>query len=175
MILAYEPAYNINYRIKKQDLYPVYTEDATGEAKMYGNPSLSVPLLGRLKIQANDKLFIIITTGFKVMYFPPGEASLTLIFRNEDQSEAKEVFGLRLKSPENSFQGSFVIGSGSSYTLNKILIKTILLYVYNFQNTIEGEYLFGNLATSSPTRGDYELSGNYLGLLFSISIAKKSH
>jgi hypothetical protein len=43
----------------------------------------------------------------------------------------------------------------------------------NFQNTITGEYQFGNLFTSPPAGGDYELSGNYLGLLFSFNIAKK--
>jgi hypothetical protein len=43
----------------------------------------------------------------------------------------------------------------------------------NFQNTIEGEYQFGNLLISPPTRGDYRLSGNYVGLLFSASLAKR--
>lgn len=175
LILAYEPVYNLHYRIKKEDLYPVYTEDATGDVKMYANPSFSIPLLVRYNYLIRRNSFIYIVTGFKLMYFPNGEASLTLIFRNEDPSEAKEVFGLRLDSPDNSFQGSYVIGSGFAIALNNTFIKTTLLYVINFQNTIEGEYQFGNLAVSLPTRGDYKLSGNYLGLLFTVSFAKKKH
>jgi hypothetical protein len=40
----------------------------------------------------------------------------------------------------------------------------------NFQNAMEGEYLFDNMFMSERSRGDYKLSGNYLGLLFSISL-----
>jgi hypothetical protein len=175
LILAYEPVYKIHYCIKEEDLYPEYTEDAVDKAKMYAMLSFSAPLLVRLNIQVDKKIFANFSTGLKVMYFPSGDASFSLMFHNGDGTEAREVFGLRLESPDNAFQGSFVIGTGMSVLLDKILLKSNLIYVMNFQNTITGEYQFGNLFTSPPARGDYELSGNYLGLLFSVSIAKNKN
>jgi hypothetical protein len=171
LILAYEPVYNIHYCIKHEDLYPEYTEDCVDKVKMYANPSFSAPLLVRLNLQVDKNLFANFITGLKVMYFPSGAAAMSLVFHNEDDTEAREVFGLRLESPDNAFQGSYIIGTGISFILDKILLKSNLIYVMNFQNTIAGEYQFGNLFTSPPAGGDYELSGNYLGLLFSVSIA----
>lgn len=176
LMLGFEPVYRIEFTIKHEDTYPeYYTEDWTDAAYAYANPSFSTPLLVRLNLQADDRIFIYFTTGLKVMYFPPGEASFSIIFHNENDTEAKEVFGLRLFSPDNSFQGSFVIGSGISLALKRILLKTTFIYVMNFQNIIEGEYQFGNLEVSAPARGDYELSGNYIGLLFSASLSKRKH
>ena len=83
------------------------------------------------------------------------------------------MFGLRVDSPLNWVQGSFVIGSGISYTMKKILLKANLVYVMNFQNLMEGDYLFDNMFVSPRSYGYYKLSGNYLGLLFSASLAKK--
>jgi hypothetical protein len=175
LMFSYEPVYNLDYRIKKEDLYPVYTEDDYGEARMYANPSFYVPLLVRLNIQANQQLFVNFLTGLRVLYFPPGGASLTVTYHNENDTESKEVFGIRAESPDNALQGSFVIGSGMAFAWNYILFKTSIIYVMNFQNIIEGEYQFGNLSVSDPTRGYYELSGNYIGLLVSVSLAKKKN
>jgi len=175
LIVALEPGLNIEYCIKKEDIYSQFTEDWVDKAKMYAIPSLSAPLLVRLNIQVNKNMFANFTTGLKVMYFPSGYLDWSVVFHNEDDTESREVFGLKLESPDNSFQGSFVIGTGVCFALNKILLKSNIIYVMNFQNTIAGEYQFGNLLSSPPTRGDYELSGNYLGLLFSVSIAKKKN
>jgi hypothetical protein len=101
--------------------------------------------------------------------------SAPLMLRLNIQSTSKtylEIFGLNLHSQEFSFYGSSVIGTGFSIAMDKILLKTNLTYVINFQNTIEGEYQFGNLFESEPTRGSYELSGNYLSLSFSVSLKK---
>ena len=107
------------------------------------------------------------------MFFPPGDTEFLLRFHNEDDTEIREVFGLRANSPDNMFQGSFVIGSGVSHTMKRILISTKLIYVMNFQNIMDGEYLFDNMFVSERTHGTYELSGNYIGLLFSVQFARK--
>jgi hypothetical protein len=174
-IVALEPVYNVRYRIKKEDIYSQFTEDWVDNVKMYAMPSVSAPLFIRLNIQVNKNIFANFTSGIKVMYFPSGDAECSIVFHNEDDTESREVFGLKLQSPDNAFQGSFVIGTGVSFALNKFLLKSNIIYIMNFQNTIAGEYQFGNLFTSPPTRGDYELSGNYLGLLFSVGIAKKKN
>lgn len=172
LIVAKEPIYSVEYEIDKNDLYPSYTENLTGEAKMYALYTFSFPIILNLNLKTGKRTFANLTTGLKVMYFPSGEAEYTLAVSDEQLSDHREIFGLKLESPENSFQGSFVVGTGFSYAMKKVLLKTNLIYVMNFQNTISGEYQFANLFTSPDTRGYYDLSGNYLGLQFSVSLKK---
>jgi hypothetical protein len=172
LIVAKEPIYSVVYEIDKNDLYSSYTENLTGEAKMYALYTFSSPIIINLNLKTGKRTFTNLSTGLKIMYFPSGEAEYTLAISDEELSDYREIFGLKLESPENSFQGSFVIGTGFSYALEKVLLKANLIYVMNFQNTISGEYQFANLFTSPNTRGYYDLSGNYLGLLFSVSLKK---
>lgn len=169
---AIEPVYNLQFTLKEIDIYNHFDEDYTDQVKMYSIVSFSSPLLLRLNIQSGNRTFISFLTGFKAMYFPKGDAEMIYAISSQELSERREVFGLILKSPENSIQGSFIIGTGFSYAMDKILLKTNLIYVMNFQNSISGEYQFANLLTSPDTRGYYDLSGNYLGLLFSVSLKK---
>ena len=173
LIVALEPAYNIAYQFKKEDIYPQFKDGGKDKEKMYAMTSFSAPLLLRLNIQVDKKIFINFRTGLRVMYFPPGAASYSLTFHNADNTESREVFGLKAESPDNLFQGSFIIGAGSSYAMKKILLKMNIIYVINFQNIMDGEYLFDNLFVSPRSYGYYKLSGNYIGLLFSVSLAKK--
>ena len=173
LIVALEPVYNIKYSFKEEDIYPQFKGGDVDKAKMYAMTSFSAPLLIRLNLQIADKMFMNFRTGLKVMYFPSGFASFSLTYHNKDNTEAREVFGLKVESPDNRIQGSFVIGTGVSYALKKILIKANLVYVMNFQNTMEGEYLFDNLFVSPRSYGFYKLSGNYIGLLFIVNLAKR--
>jgi len=172
IIVGYEPVYSIEYRIKSEDIYLEYLEDDVDEAKMYAMPSFSFPLLARLNIQVNKIMFAFFTTGLRALYFPPGEASFSLTFSNSDQNESREVFGMRMVSPDNAFQGSFEIGTGLIFPINKVLLKSRIIYVMNFQNIMEGEYLFDNMFVSPRSYGQYELSGNYLTVLVSASLMK---
>jgi len=171
-LVAYEPIYNIKYRILKQDLYPQYTEDIVDKYKSYSFLSYSVPLLLRLNIQSGKNSFVNFLSGLKVMYFPKGDSYYGLLISNEDNTESREIFGLNLHSQDYKFYGSFIVGTGASFAMKKLLLKANLIYVINFTSTIEGEYQFNNLFTSPPARGNYKLSGNYLGLLISASLKK---
>jgi hypothetical protein len=171
-LVAYEPIYNIKYRILKQDLYPHFYEDYVDKFKSYAYFSYSVPLLMRLNIQAGKNSFVNFLAGMKVMYFPPGESYYGLVIHNEDMTESREIFGLNLPAQDNKYYGSVIVGAGASYLLKKVLLKANFIYVMNFPSTIKGEYQFGNLFTSLPARGDYKLSGSYLGLVFSASLKK---
>jgi len=172
LLVAREPVYNISYTIFNKDLYPGSEGDLLNKAKAYSLMTFSAPLMLRLNIQSTSKTYLSFLTGLKVMYFPKGSASFAQLISYDDNSESLEIFGLNLHSQEFSFYGSSVIGTGFSIAMDKILLKTNLTYVINFQNTIEGEYQFGNLFESEPTRGSYELSGNYLSLSFSVSLKK---
>lgn len=172
LIIAKEPVYSVEYEIKNYDLFESYTEDLTFSYKSYTIYTFSSPLILSLNLQTSKNTFASLLVGSKIMYFPYGEAGMVYSISDEELSERREVFGLKLESQKNAFQGSFVLGTGFSYALQKILLKANIIYVFNLQNTIEGEYQFANLFTSADTRGDYKLSGNYLGLLFSISFNK---
>jgi hypothetical protein len=172
LIVAKEPIYSIYYKISNNDLYENYPGDLIDEYKSYALYTFSFPMLLRFNIKTGSKTFATLITGLKAMYFPGGEAEYTYAISDEELSDYREIFGLKLESPENPLQGSFVIGTGFSYALEKVLLKANLIYVMNFQNTISGEYQFANLFTSPDTRGYYELSGNYLGLLFSASLKR---
>jgi hypothetical protein len=56
-----------------------------------------------------------------------------------------------------------------------VFLSANLIYVVNFKNLIEGEYLFDNMFVSSRSYGYYKLSGNYVGILFSVSLFKKEN
>lgn len=89
-------------------------------------------------------------------------------------SESREVFGLRMESPKNELQGSVVFGGGFYWLRSFGLIKAHLIYVINFQNTMSGEYMYGNLLVSDDSRGDYDVSGNHLSLLISYTFKRKN-
>jgi len=174
-IVALEPVFNGNISFKKEDIYSFYEEeDLQFSIKEYAITSFSAPLLVRLNLKIRKKIFVNFLTGFKIMFFPRGTSEIGIIFHSEDNTETREVFGLRVESPDNGIQGSFVVGAGASLAIKKMLLKANLVYIMNFQNTFEGEYQFDNLLTSPPSRGDYTLSGNYVGLLFTINLLKKN-
>ena len=172
LIVAKQPIYSVSYKILNNDLPPYYPGDFNDKFKSYTLYTFSFPLLLRLNIQTGRNTFATFSTGLKAMYFPSGSSEYTYAISSEEHSDYREIFGLQLESPENSFQGSFVIGSGLSYAMEKVLLKANLIYTMNFQNSISGEYQFANLFSSADTRGYYDLSGNYLGLLFSASLKK---
>lgn len=172
LIVAKEPIYSVKYNFFKEDLYSEYQEDLVDSHRSYALYTFSFPFLLQLNLQTGKKTFASFVSGFKAMYFPHGSSDLVVSISSEELSESREIFGLKLESPENSIQGSFVIGTGCSYALENVLLKANIIYVMNFQNTISGEYQFANLFTSPDTRGYYDLSGNYLGLQFSASLKK---
>lgn len=173
LIVAKEPVYSIEFKIKNNDLYPQYTGDLNNESKMYSMFTFSVPLIMSLNLQTGSKTFATFITGLLAKYFPYGQAEYTYAISSEELLDYREIFGLKLESPKNNFQGSFVVGTGFSYALEKVLLKANLIYVMNFQHTIYGEYQFANLFTSPDTRGYYDLTGNYLGLLFTVGLKKR--
>ena len=174
LLVAKEPIYSIRYKIEHHDLFESYQGDLIDSYHSYAIYTFSFPLLLRLNVQTGDHSYASFLTGLKAMYFPSGQQELTWAISSDELADYREIYGLKLESPENTMQGSFVIGTGYSLARKKVLLKATLLYVMNFQNTITGEYQFANLFTSPDTRGYYNLSGNYLGLLFAISFKKKS-
>ncbi|MFA5478160.1 MAG: hypothetical protein WC271_15830 [Bacteroidales bacterium] len=174
LLVAKEPIYSVRVRIDHNDIYPEWPGNLNDKFKAYAIYTFSFPLLLRLNVQTGDHSYASFLTGLKAMYFPNGQQELTWAISSDELADYREIYGLKLESPENTMQGSFLIGTGYSLARKKVLLKASLIYVMNFQNTITGEYQFANLFTSPDTRGYYNLSGNYLGLLFAVSFKKKS-
>jgi hypothetical protein len=173
LLVALENVYKIECTFKKEDLYDNFTEDYISQYKMTAMPSLSAPLLMRLNFQIGSKTFTNLIMGLKVIYFPSGSGELSVVFHNTGDTESDTVFSLYAESPENPFQGSFVIGAGLSFAIDKVLLKTNLIYTMNFQNCMEGYYHYENVSSTYISSGEYKLSGNYLGLWISVTMAKK--
>lgn len=165
-----EPVYNLEYVLKKEDIYCNY--DLYDYTRGYAMLSFSFPLYVKRNIEISRHFYVQPFTGFKFKYFPSGSAEMSVAVVNEDHTESREVFGLRAESPDNSMQCAYVICIGGSYLMKKALIKANLVYSMNFQTLMSGEYLFDNLLVSPRSRGYYELSGNYIGLLFSVNLKK---
>lgn len=172
LLLTKEPVYSLQFRIYKNDLYSSYPNDLVDDKKYFSIYSFSIPFYLRYNIQTSRKSFLSFNTGLLAKYLPYGGAELIVAISNEEIAETREIFGLNVESPENAFQGSFVVGAGFSYALQKILIKANIYYTVNFQNSISGEYQFVNLLNSADSRGYYDLSGNHLGLMMSIGVKK---
>ncbi|HKK11094.1 MAG TPA: hypothetical protein VJ939_09665, partial [Bacteroidales bacterium] len=172
MYVALEPGYNVEYSINEEDMFPQFGAE-TERYHAYGITTFSFPFLVSLKKQVHKKMLANLRVGLKAMYFPPGGLYLGVSYHNEDDTDVREMFGLYADSPRNSWQGSFVVGTGMHLMEKYGLLKAQLFYVMNFQNTMKGEYLYGNLLQSGDSRGYYKLSGNYVGLLFSYSFKKR--
>lgn len=173
LLVALEPSFNIKYRIFQKDLYPGIEGDLDDKLKSYAINTFSMPILLRLNLRTGNNSFANFLIGLKTMYFPKGSSEYGISISDTSLRESKEIFGLRLESQDNSIYSSFVIGTGFSYAFKGVLLKSNLIYVMNFQNTMEGEYLFDNLLTSPRSRGDYKLSGNYVSLMVTASLNKK--
>jgi len=175
LLVAYEPVYNVKYRILKKDLFKYYDDDLIENFKSYGYYSFSIPVFVRMNIQASKRTFINFLTGIKVMYFPQGSCSLIESMIDIKTLETREIFGLKLSTQDFSIYPSIIVGTGATFALNKVLLKTNLVYVMNLCSTIKGEYQFGNLFSSPPSRGDYKLLGNYWGLWFTLGFKKSKN
>ena len=173
LLVNNEPVYRISIKIKKSDLYPHYREDYESEEWMYAIYTFSFPLWLEYNVHLRKKTNLILSTGLKAMFFPYGSADMVTRIFNEEHNESREIFGLKLNSQDFFFYGSYTAGFGVSHMTGWSLLKVNVIYVVNFQNTFEGEYQFANLLSSPDSRGYYKLSGNYIGLLFSVNLKKK--
>lgn len=159
-----EPIYNVEYTIKAEDISGM-TEDLTDGASQYSTMSFSAPILITFKEKLSEKIYLEFRLGIKALYYLDGFAEHSVSFVDEVALTSTSVFGLRMETTNmNNLYGSFVFGGGINFITKWSLIKLNLVYNYNFQNTMEGEYLFDNLIVSKRTYGKYYLSGNYIGL-----------
>ncbi len=172
LTVANEPIYSFYVYFPKGDIFADYP-DVDHRLKGYANISFSVPLYISIKKRIWENAYAQLRTGIKIMYFPSGDAYTSIMFINQELGTSKEVWGIKASSQDFSYYGSYIIGGGVNWMFKRLLLKTNLIYFWNFTPTITGEYQFDHLLITEKSRGDYTLSGNYLALLITFHFKKR--
>ena len=166
------PFFNLLISLKKEDII----FDTSFDEKLndtFGHFYPSIPLLIEHKMQIAKNTYFNFETGFSIFYIDNGNIYTSFEFANDEQ--IREVFGVYAVTQENTIQASFIISPGFYFTKKNYLFQINLKYNKNFQNVLEGEYLFDNLLVSPRTRGSYKISGDYIGLSTTVYFKKKKY
>lgn len=173
--VGYEPVSNIRITVPKEDLPLLADDDLVQKWKTFGHYSISIPMTVSIKKRIANKLYGQLKTGLRLLNYAQGSASGSISVADSDSGYDYQVFGLRARTGDTKYYGSFILGGGVSWMSQWFLLKTNLLYYANFQPIMAGEYRFGNLLESEPSGGLYELSGNYFALMFTFHLNRPKH
>ncbi|RDI05474.1 hypothetical protein [Flavobacterium sp. AG291] len=167
------PMYNFSATIKEGDLWPEYNNFEIAAIDRY-KFNFTIPLLVQIKKQMGYNLYFNLETGFNMMLMQKGGYSYSAAFSNEDMSETREVFAMYADTNGPLIvYPNLVVSPGFYFALSGVLLQTNVIYQKPLIGFFEGEYQFGNLLQSGNTRGDYKMSGEYIGLQFTVHLKKK--
>ena len=166
------PFNNLFFTLKKEDVY----DGLDGEEffKEYGYLYFSIPLNLEFKKQLSKTIFYNASLGINIYYLTDSRQEFNFFLANEDLAEEREVFALFQETQDNKIQASMVIGTGFYFMFKRFMLQTNIIYNKNFQNLWEGEYQFGNFFVSEPTRGNYRVSGDFIGLSTTVYFKKRT-
>ena len=163
---------NFSFSLKEEDVYANY-EGFEGSAKEYGDMYISIPLNVEFKKRIKQKVYFNFNTGINIYFLRRGGVEFIHVLVSEELQEKREGFALYENTQHNQLQVSAIFSTGLYFTLNKFMLQTNIIYNKTFQNLLEGEYQFGNLFVSEPTRGDYIISGDFIGLSTTVYFKKR--
>lgn len=172
LICSKVPYENEDFIILQKDVYSGFERDIFNPIRSFSDLNLSIPLTIQYKLKLFNKNYISFNAGGIVMYLLPTDYQCTvnaLIY--EDISA--EVYESYLNSTGRYFHGGITTGCSYYLDLNKVLLEFKFTYVAMFQNLFEGEYQYGNLLVSPPTRGTFKISGDYLEFSVATHFLKK--
>jgi len=166
------PLYNIKFFIKEGDIWNGY-EGYQEESNIY-KLNFTVPMLVQFKKEMGYNLFFNLEMGFHFMLMRQGGFDVTFTYSNEELSESREIFAMYGNATNpTSVYPILILSPGFYFTFPGILLQTNIIFQKPIVPFFKGEYQFGNLLESRPTRGDYKNSGEYLGFLFTVHLKKK--
>lgn len=167
------PMYNYSYDIKEGDIYegsPATTSSGKSQYKL----NFTIPALVQFKKQMAYNLYFSLETGFHVSIMQEGGFEVSEMYLNPAETEARIIYAMRAETHNpTSIYPNAVISPGFYLMLYGILIQGSVIYQRPVVPFFKGEYIFGNFVQSSSAKGDYKLSGEYLGLSFSAHLRKK--
>lgn len=169
------PSANYSFILKSYDI-PFEEDDYFTPFVKEGHRYLSFLLGVENKMQISNKIFFNSNLSININYLQHGSIYSSYHISDEETQTTRENFALWISTQDNEIQGSASISAGFYFPLKYFLLKTDIVYNKTFQNVFEGEYQFGNLFISEPTKGAYKASGDYIGLsiAFSFKKSKKS-
>jgi len=167
------PAQNASFSLRKEDVHDSFN-GFQEKVKSYGHLNFSFPINAEFKMPINNNKFFNINTGVSFYYMLTrrrNESIISLV--NTGINETREVFGIYQVTQDNKLQISAIFSAGLYIILKNYMIQTNLVYNKSFQNLWEGEYQFGNLLVSEPTRGNYTVSGDFIGISTTVYFKKR--
>lgn len=166
------PFENEDFIFLNKDVYTGSERDLVLPDRSFSHLCFSIPLTIQYKLKLFNKNYLSLNAGGIVLYMPPSGSEYTIIaLLNEDLSA--EVYKSNLNSTGRYFHGGITTGCSYYLDLNKVLLEFKFTYVAMFQNLFEGEYQYGNLLVSPPTRGTFKISGDYLEFSVATHFLKK--
>ena len=166
------PFENEDFIFLNKDVYTGSERDLVFPMRSFSHLCFSIPLTIQYKLKLFNKNYLSFNAGGIVLYMPQTDYEYTIIaLLHEDLSA--EVYKSYLNSTGRYFHGGFTTGCNYYLDLNKVLLEFKFTYVAMFQNLFEGEFQYGNLLVSPPTRGYYNISGDYLEFSVATHFLKK--
>lgn len=176
LFLDLVPFLNYSAEILKKDLPKEYEKYVYRiEDKYISKFNFTVPLSFSVKKQIGAKQYVGLNIGGELMLMSNGGFSGGYGFSNDEINDDREVFAIYA----NTTLGRFWVYPSLKISPEFYIVRQKLIYVLSVAykksvvNYFTGEYQFGNLEESAPTRGSYKLSGDYFSLGLTIFLKKK--
>ncbi len=163
------PVINGKFKLSKNDVN-YYGEDYLfDERQLTSFMVVYVPLKYEYKIHLDNNI-LNFNIGPQVIFVPEFdiEEGSAII----DNNIEKEIYASYITSDRNVFV-DIQSSVGLYYKVGRFIFNTELEYNLSLKNKFKGEYQFGNLNISEPTRGNMEVSGSYLGLSLTVFLNNK--
>ncbi len=169
------PFYNVEFEFKPEDLDFI---DWDLEGSLHWNKKqtnkfvFTIPFLIEGKLQMGKKIFFSAMGGLDFTILNSGQFDFVVSYGN-NLNEGREVFAMYGETSGFFIYPSLRLGPGLYFVTKKALYQLQLTYKKSLVPYFKGEYQFGNLDVSEPTRGDYKLSGDFIGLGLTMFLKKK--
>lgn len=166
-----QPQMNSNFELSQEDVYASFG-GFKEYIKEYSSVYISVPLNIEYRKSITNKLIFNSSLGLEISYITNSRDDISIQLSSSELDETREVFAAYYETQDKQLQGALSISGGFYIQFSGLMSQLNLIYSKSFTNLLEGEYQFGNLLVSDPTRGDYNLSGDYFGLSTTIYLKK---
>ena len=155
-----------------EDNFKFNYRDLNGEKelahRLFPMYSLSIPIIFEYVKPVNKAISLSALLGVRGVFISEGIQSKYLL----NSASNSKVFELENFDDGNKVLGSIIVGVGMKRFFRMTEVGLRLSYVNNLKNIYNGGYRINEPIDNSLTKGKYSISGNYFGILFTVSIPK---
>lgn len=177
IFLGYIPSRNISFSLDKEDFAEIFGGFEEESGNQLSHRYLFIPLNVEYKKKIAKSMYFNVNAGinFNLIRDSTNEYNYRIITEEMGEIiEVREIFISYQNTLDQFIQFGGTLSAGFYFPFKNWMLQTNIIYNKNFQNLWEGEYQFGNLFVSEPTRGDYIVSGDYLGLSTTFYFKKRT-